>query len=341
MVRMHGRHLLWATTAGLALLGTRAWSASQGAPSLAEGRLASVGSSALSVPTRDRWTVREDLQAKLPPSIVVRELVDEKVPLRAWLVTARFDEAWRPEATRPEKGLRTTSDQAADLGALVAVNAGFFGGTSSLSTVVDEGVLVCRGPAAVTRQGKPHPVTRAAIGFDGEGRPDCAWIWCFGDQVFAFDEPAPTTLGNPAPQPQQRRGRLWEAEELLGAGPMLLEAGKLRITEVPECFQGIGGSSRHPRTAVGWTRKELMLLVIDGRSETSRGATLEETARILKDHGAREALNFDGGGSSALWVAGSLINQPSDRGGERKVSSVLALVPEPEPEPEPEESSEE
>ena len=88
-------------------------------------------------------------------------------------------------------------------------------------------------------------------------------------------------------------------------------------------------------------RKELMLLVIDGRSETSRGATLEETARILKDHGAREALNFDGGGSSALWVAGSLINQPSDRGGERKVSSVLALVPEPEPEPEPEESSEE
>ena len=51
-------------------------------------------------------------------------------------------------------------------------------------------------------------------------------------------------------------------------------------------------------------------------------------SRILKDHGAREALNFDGGGSSALWVAGSLVNEPSDRGGERKVGSILALVPE-------------
>ncbi len=100
------------------------------------------------------------------------------------------------------------------------------------------------------------------------------------------------------------------------------------VTEVPECFQDIGGGSRHPRTAVGWTRKELLLLVIDGRRETSRGATLEETARILKDHGAREALNFDGGGSSALWVAGSLVNEPSDPGGERAVGSILALVPE-------------
>ncbi len=327
MSSMDRRPLLLVAAGGLALLATRAWAT---APSQPLARTASpVRATAPPAPRtgRDRWVVREDLQAKLPPSIVVRELVDEETPLRAWLVTARFDESWRPEATRPEKGLRTTSSQAAELGALVAVNAGFFGGSGSLSTVVDEGKLVCRGPAAVTRQGKPHPVTRAAIGFDREGQVDCAWIWCFDDEVYAFDDPAPNTLGKPAPEPLRRRGRLWEVEELLGAGPMLVEAGKLRITEVPECFQDIGGSSRHPRTAVGWTRKELLLLVIDGRSDASRGATLKETAEILEAHGAREALNFDGGGSTALWVAGSLVNRPSDRGGERAVGSILALVP--------------
>lgn len=113
---------------------------------------------------------------------------------------------------------------------------------------------------------------------------------------------------------------------------MLVAKGALHNTEVAECFQSLGGTSRHPRTAAGWTQEgELLLLVVDGRSATSRGATLNETAAILLAHGAVEALNLDGGGSSTLWVKGEVLNQPSDKTGERPVASILALVPEPPP----------
>lgn len=274
------------------------------------------------------WTVRADLQAKLPAAIAVLERVDAAAPLKAWMVVARFDGSWDPEAGQPKLGLRTTSKQAADLGALVAVNAGFFAATGSVSAVVDEGVLCAKGAATVKRGEHAHPVTRAAIGFDAKGGVDCAWTWCFGDTLYAFDEPAPNAPGKPAAAPTRERGRAWKADELLGAGPMLVERGKLRNTEAEECFQGVGAGSRHPRTAAGWTKDgRLLLLVVDGRGEASRGATLEETAGLLLEFGAEEALNFDGGGSTTLWVAGSVVNRPSDATGERPVASILALVP--------------
>ncbi len=279
------------------------------------------------------WVLREDLQAKLPKAITVREFRDDALPLRGWLVIARPDERWRPEASQPEAGLRTTSAQAAGLDAVVAVNAGFFASSGSVSTVVDEGEVVCCGPSAVNRGGSPYPVTRAAIGFDREGRADCAWTWCFDRVVYSLEAPVGNAPGKPAQAPTRDQGRAWEGvEELLGAGPMLVANGALHNTEVAECFQSLGGTSRHPRTAAGWAEDgALLLLVLDGRSKTSRGATLNETAAILLAHGAQEALNLDGGGSTTLWVAGQVQNQPSDKAGERPVASILALVPQPDP----------
>lgn len=60
---------------------------------------------------------------------------------------------------------------------------------------------------------------------------------------------------------------------------------------------------RHPRTAVGVDRQgdTLFVLVIDGRQpDWSVGVTLPELAQILIDHGVDDALNLDGGGSSAF-----------------------------------------
>ncbi|MEY3160146.1 MAG: hypothetical protein RIT25_137 [Planctomycetota bacterium] len=279
------------------------------------------------------WTVRTDLQASLPRAVVVYERVEAKPPLRAFLVSARFDGTWRPEASQPARGLLTTSQQAGALGALVAVNAGYFVASGSVSAVVDEGVLVAKGAATVKREAHAHPVARAAIGFaeDEHGAHagvDCAWTWCFDDALFALDAPAANAPGKPAPAPQRSQGRPWRAQELLGGGPMLVEKGLVRITEAEECFEGIGGGARHPRTAAGWTKDgRLLLLVVEGRSKASRGATLAETAQMLLEHGAEEALNLDGGGSTTLWVAGTRISQPSDEKGERPVASILALVP--------------
>jgi len=60
--------------------------------------------------------------------------------------------------------------------------------------------------------------------------------------------------------------------------------------------------ARHPRSAAGISPngQHLYLLVIDGRRALSVGATELETALLLRSLGCRDAINLDGGGSSAL-----------------------------------------
>jgi hypothetical protein len=59
---------------------------------------------------------------------------------------------------------------------------------------------------------------------------------------------------------------------------------------------------RHARSAAGLSAggRTLYLMVINGGLPGRPGATEAETARILKQLGARDVLNLDGGGSSAL-----------------------------------------
>ena len=62
---------------------------------------------------------------------------------------------------------------------------------------------------------------------------------------------------------------------------------------------------RHPRTAVGVSQdgRYLYMLVVDGRQPGhSVGATTRETAIWMKQLGAYDALNLDGGGSSVMVI---------------------------------------
>jgi len=125
--------------------------------------------------------------------------------------------------------------------------------------------------------------------------------------------------------------KLWEQwdsslQHLISGGPQLLKAGKPHITAEQERFQPDIAQGRAPRTALGLGASgEIVLLVADGRQSHSRGLTLTELARILQEKGAVSALNFDGGGSSAMVVQGRLVNQPSD-GRERPVASALLVL---------------
>jgi hypothetical protein len=133
-----------------------------------------------------------------------------------------------------------------------------------------------------------------------------------------------------------------DAQQVISGQQVLVWAG-----EVQEKGES---DRRHPRTAVGLTqdRRTLILVVVDGRSIRSRGASLPELARICKDVGAHEAINLDGGGSTTLvrsdriapptqsdrasstqpdkQDAGSLhvLNSPSD-GQQRPVVNVLGI----------------
>ncbi|MGV3527148.1 MAG: phosphodiester glycosidase family protein [Candidatus Sericytochromatia bacterium] len=127
--------------------------------------------------------------------------------------------------------------------------------------------------------------------------------------------------------------RIWErwsqAQHLLAGGPRLLKGGQIQVTSEQERFQPDIAQGRAPRTALGMGPKgELWLVVVDGRQQNSRGLTLTELAQLLKEKGAVEAINFDGGGSSALAINGQVVNQPSD-GQERAVTTALILKPRP------------
>ena len=111
------------------------------------------------------------------------------------------------------------------------------------------------------------------------------------------------------------------AGHLLQAGPMLLRDGaSLDDLHDPEGF--VAGahqfdsditSGRHPRAALGTSDDELIAIVCDGRrTGIDVGLTLAELAALMADLGARQAINLDGGGSTALIHHGHLLNRPYD-----------------------------
>jgi hypothetical protein len=114
----------------------------------------------------------------------------------------------------------------------------------------------------------------------------------------------------------------------VGGGPVLLQHGHVRVLTASQRFQSDILRGRAPRTAVGITRDGgYMLVCIDGRQPGySVGATLAELATTMKELGAVEALNLDGGGSTTLWIKGHVANHPSD-GTERPVSNALLVLP--------------
>lgn len=94
----------------------------------------------------------------------------------------------------------------------------------------------------------------------------------------------------------------------------------------------INNTIAHPRTAVGIDAdgRTLLILVVDGRSQFSRGYTMVELADIMTALGAENAINLDGGGSSAMYSrtgsgAMGIVNEPSD-GTERAVANSFGVV---------------
>jgi len=85
--------------------------------------------------------------------------------------------------------------------------------------------------------------------------------------------------------------------------------------------------ARNPRTIVGTAADgTIRLVTIDGRRTTSVGTTLVETAQVAQSLGLQDAINLDGGGSTAMALASGLLNTPSGSV-ERAVGDALVYVP--------------
>ncbi len=106
-------------------------------------------------------------------------------------------------------------------------------------------------------------------------------------------------------------------------GPALIINGKPTIPEGSD-----GGWGYAPRTVIGQKATgEVILLVIDGRSINSFGASLSDCMNILIAQGCVNASNLDGGSSATMYYNGKVVNKPSDALGERAVPSVFMVIP--------------
>lgn len=113
----------------------------------------------------------------------------------------------------------------------------------------------------------------------------------------------------------------------VGGWPRVVQHGR-NVGVIADSLEGTFprfSSARHPRSAIALSRDStrLMLVVVDGRRPWSVGMSLGELGDALLALGASEAMNLDGGGSSALWIAGRVVNYPSDPTGERAVGNAL------------------
>lgn len=128
----------------------------------------------------------------------------------------------------------------------------------------------------------------------------------------------------------------WEnfiiSDDVITSGPLLI------IDHQDETLEKITfNTNRHPRTAIGKvSNTQLLFVVVDGRTPQAAGMSLIELRKVMHWLGATDALNLDGGGSSAMYVYSpdpkeqKIVSHPSDNNkfdekGERKVANVIIM----------------
>jgi hypothetical protein len=120
--------------------------------------------------------------------------------------------------------------------------------------------------------------------------------------------------------------------EAVGGQPLLLRDSA--VVGAVDSVSNAAFRDVNPRTAVGIgaNGRRLLLLVVDGRQPGhSVGIGTRPLAELLRAMGARDAINLDGGGSSALVVRArdgvtTVVNKTSDPTGERPVGNALAVL---------------
>jgi hypothetical protein len=283
------------------------------------------------------WDKAAELNTNMPTGVAVYRGVGNG--LRAWYATLDAsinpNIEWNVASIAP--GSRTPLEfaQAESKPVYVTINAGYFGASSinqSFSLIIKNGAMASSGVKQLTRSGQIYFPTRAAFGAMSNGDIVTTWAYPVGasNTLTQYPLPSPNDSSKaPLAVPDTSfpsGAQPWAPTKAIGGGPMLLKNGAKVLTFVEEIFDaasGIAPTSAAPRTAVAKLADgKVLFMVVDGRSTASRGVTLSELADILLTLGATEAMNLDGGGSSAMVVNGVVVNAPSD-GAMRSIPSVL------------------
>jgi hypothetical protein len=96
---------------------------------------------------------------------------------------------------------------------------------------------------------------------------------------------------------------------IMGAGPLLVENGRVVVNASAEQFSPKFVAESADRSGIGQTASGTVLLAATHNRIGGAGPTLEEWAAIMRQMGAVNALNLDGGSSTALYLGGQLLDR--------------------------------
>ncbi|NQT62119.1 MAG: phosphodiester glycosidase family protein [Candidatus Marinimicrobia bacterium] len=279
------------------------------------------------------WTSIDSINRDLPEGISVYQSVHVGANLRAWYVLVKEplpEIESRVVMSTDTDARETVSDFAQRLGVPVMINGGYFrmdlNPAKHVGLLKVDGDLIHAATSSVLRNEERFYLHRSAIGFNDNNGIEINWVSSTGDSVFSWEQGIANNPGLPGAQKDTTHRKLWPYRDILGAGPILMRDGEVFIPVNEEVFFGTSIPEVHPRTAAGVTPEgDLILLIVDGRQLISRGVDLPELANIMLELGCEDAINLDGGGSSALVVNGMLLNRPAGKTVEREVMSAIAV----------------
>ncbi len=255
------------------------------------------------------------------------------LPLNAWYADIdlnRSDLTAKVISSHDEDKRQTPSELLSSTQAAVVLNGGYFimnqAPTSHVGLLKENNVLLEPASQTVLRDNARYFISRGALGFNHQNDPDISWVATRNDSIFSWDQPLNNRPGNPVKLLDFSTAKYWNMEGAIHAGPVLIQNGMVQVTTEQEVFFNTPVAGVQPRSAVGITKdNHLILLIVDGRQSESRGVYLEELATILLDLGCEKALNLDGGGSSALVTPEGLLNRPVGLHAQREIMSAIGI----------------
>ena len=279
------------------------------------------------------WEIVESTTPNFPAGIKIMKGRNDELPINAWaaIIDPRDPDVDLNVIVSEDLDRRETLTQfSQNKKARVVVNGGYFlidkTPTEHVGLLYVNNRTVAPATRSVLRNNKRYFTARGALGFLDDGGIDIAWVTSRNDSLFNFSEPLENYPEEPVDSFDFSKAETWEVDDAIHAGPVLMHDGKIRVTSNEEVFFGSTIPDIHPRTAAGYRNSgELVLLVVDGRQVDSRGVDLQELAILMRDLGCVEAINLDGGGSSAMVVDGKLLNRPAGTTSQREVMSAIAV----------------
>ena len=279
------------------------------------------------------WEIVESTTPNFPAGIKIMKGRNDELPINAWaaIIDPRDPDVDLNVIVSEDLDRRETLTQfSQNKKARVVVNGGYFlidkTPTEHVGLLYVNNLTVAPATRSVLRNNKRYFTARGALGFLDDGGIDIAWVTSRNDSLFNFSEPVKNQPEEPVDSFDFSKAETWEVDDAIHAGPVLMHDGKIRVTSNEEVFFGSTIPDIPPRTAAGYRNSgELVLLVVDGRQVDSRGVDLQELAILMRDLGCVEAINLDGGGSSAMVVDGKLLNRPAGTTSQREVMSAIAV----------------